>query len=151
MSKLPNTIEFTDTGRQRPGTWLYLRVLAPWAFGAMGNWLKKWGLTRGKSQFFHRYFNNPRCEPWCWYNWLQNWVILFRYMLGFIFQHHGAYGNSLWKAKLVICCILLWNISSIGNTTINGPCSIAFCIFTRGYSWFLMAKLGQMIHLFQFH
>ena len=28
-----------------------------------------------------------------WYIYLQNWVILFGQMLGFIFQHHGAYGK----------------------------------------------------------
>ena len=29
--------------------------------------------------------------PWCWYIYLQNWVILFGQMLVNI-QHHGAYG-----------------------------------------------------------
>ena len=33
-----------------------------------------------------------------WYTYLQNWVILFGHMLGFIFEHHGAYGHDRFRA-----------------------------------------------------
>ena len=33
----------------------------------------------------------PICEPWCWYIYLQNWLMLVGQMLGFIFQHHGSH------------------------------------------------------------
>ena len=41
--------------------------------------------------FFVNLPNNPDA-PWCWYIYLQNWVILFGQMLVCIFQHHGASG-----------------------------------------------------------
>ena len=37
---------------------------------------------------------NPICEPWCWYIFLQNWVI-FRVNVG-KYSIHGAYGFEWW-------------------------------------------------------
>ena len=79
------------------------------------------------------YFIIPICEPWCWYIYLQNWVILFEQMLGFIFQHHGAYdilafhlrvSNELLQNMFIIECVRTWcaqpDLMSLGDFLTNG-------------------------------
>ena len=51
-------------------------------------WLQFWSFLHAPCMLV----NNPICEPWCWYIYLQNWVVLFGHMLVCIFQHHGSMG-----------------------------------------------------------
>ena len=43
---------------------------------------------------------NPRCEPWCWNIYLQNWAI-FLGKCREIFQHHGVSGNDDFVGNII--------------------------------------------------
>ena len=55
----------------------------------------------------------PRCEPWCWYIYLQNWVILFGQMLVCIFQHHGSLISVIHIMVIIVLIVIIVRIVGI--------------------------------------
>ena len=67
-------------------------------------WLQFWSFCHAPCMLV----KNPICEPWCWYIYLQNWVVLLGHMLVCIFQHHGS--MRIWIQQSFPWPLYLWEI-----------------------------------------